>query len=136
MTLSDSRLHSFKATDNAMITREVTNPKTGENAIAQLRAGLPIRLIESKTGKENPRLCRSGFLLRLFCFSPDGKLAAGCGANGIKIWHAATGTLLCELGGHRGLVTAVAFSSDGSTLATGGLRLAQSWFWDLAKLVK
>jgi WD40 repeat protein len=61
-------------------------------------------------------------------FSPDGRdLAAASGNYGdfdepgaITIWNAATGRERRVLKGHRGGVTALAYSRDGERLATGG----------------
>jgi hypothetical protein len=61
------------------------------------------------------------------CLSADGKLMAACGAKGVRLWDTATGTLLAEFYGHRGQVTAVAFSADGRTLVSAA--------WDGSLLV-
>ena len=56
-------------------------------------------------------------------FSPDGQLlAAGLGGSehSVRIWDASSGELLKTLTRHDGPVFAVAFSSDGGTLAAGG----------------
>jgi hypothetical protein len=60
-------------------------------------------------------------------FSPDGRwLAAAGGPPGmpsgrgkVQVWEMATGRLSCTLSGHKGDVTAIAFSADGRILATG-----------------
>ncbi len=52
--------------------------------------------------------------------SPDGKqIASGLGAK-VLVWDAATGALLRTLEGHRRQVAALAYSPDGTTLASGG----------------
>lgn len=64
-------------------------------------------------------------------FSPDGQKIAGSGGvlwslflgkeNVIRIWDSRSGSLLHRLPGHSNFVSAVAFSSDGSTLMSGSL---------------
>lgn len=58
-------------------------------------------------------------------FSPDGAVAAtsGVGAkpdNDAELWDVATGTLLRTLKGHTNYITHIAFSPDGSRIATSG----------------
>jgi WD40 repeat protein len=54
-------------------------------------------------------------------FSPDGKLAAtGDAAGGVKVWDIITRGELATFKGHKDVVTALAFSPDGRTLASGG----------------
>ena len=57
-------------------------------------------------------------------FSPDGKTLAGSDANIVKLWDVATGKNIAILEGHTGgfnmgRVEALAFSPDGTTLASG-----------------
>lgn len=58
-------------------------------------------------------------------FSPDGTVAAttGIGAkpdNDAEVWDVATGTLLRTLKGHTNYITHIAFSPDGTRIATSG----------------
>ena len=54
--------------------------------------------------------------------SPNGELAAsGGGDDKAFLWVLQTGEQVGELGGHKDTVTHVAFSSDGSMLATGAM---------------
>jgi WD40 repeat protein/uncharacterized caspase-like protein len=56
-----------------------------------------------------------------FALSPDGKVvAAGLQDSTIKLWEVATGRELHTLSGHVDMITSVAFSPDGQTLASGG----------------
>ena len=58
-------------------------------------------------------------------YSPDGSVvAAGVGgwrATTVTLWRAATGRELATLRGHAGAVGSIAFSRDGSTLASGSV---------------
>ena len=64
--------------------------------------------------------------------SPDGKLlAAGSLDTVVRIWDAATGTLLDKLKGHKDSVYSVAFSPDGKFLVSGSLDKTLK-MWDMA----
>jgi WD40 repeat protein len=54
-------------------------------------------------------------------FSPDGSKIAGVSGNDIKLWEAATGRELLRLAGHTGWAMGLAFSPDGSSLASTSL---------------
>jgi WD40 repeat protein len=50
----------------------------------------------------------------------------------VNIWEAASGTLRCELTGHQGSISALAFAPNGRTLATGSSDTTIV-LWDLAR---
>ena len=57
--------------------------------------------------------------IRRVAWSPDGTRVVGGGDDGhIYVWEASDGTPLPRLGGHHGPIMSVAFSPDGSRLAT------------------
>ena len=53
------------------------------------------------------------------CFSPDGRLLASTGADGIRVWRLDTRELVGFISTRQGVVS-VAFSPDGTHLATAG----------------
>ena len=53
-------------------------------------------------------------------FSPDSTTLASTGYESVDLWTVATGEKITSLIGHPGWVNAVAFSSDGETLISGG----------------
>jgi WD40 repeat protein len=66
-------------------------------------------------------------------FSPDGRtLAAGCDNKTIKFWDVANGSELKTLSGHGAGIMSVAFSPNGSMLASGGGTDDLVKVWDLA----
>jgi WD40 repeat protein/transcriptional regulator with XRE-family HTH domain len=59
--------------------------------------------------------------IRGVAWSPDSTRLVGAGDDGhVYLWDASDGTLLRQLSGHRGVVTRVAWHSDGKWLASGG----------------
>jgi WD40 repeat protein len=70
--------------------------------------------------------------------SPDGKrLATASSDNTIRVWDAATGELVTVLRGHTGHVLSVAFSPDGTRLASasgyrgkGEVKVWDAALWD------
>lgn len=87
--------------------------------------GFNLRRWEVASGNELPPFewNQRGELVEFFAFSPDGKrLAVSCdGSKELFLWDTATGKRVCQFDGHRGGVTTLAFSPDGSALASGGL---------------
>jgi WD40 repeat protein len=76
-----------------------------------------IVLWDTANGKEVRRLPE----VRCCACSPNGRLVAGGGEEGtVLLWDVATGEEVRQLRGHRSAVRALAFSPDGSTLASGG----------------
>ncbi|MFD7428196.1 trypsin-like peptidase domain-containing protein [Streptomyces sp. NPDC059818] len=64
-------------------------------------------------------------------FSSDGKTLAATEGNVVQLWDTTTGKSQGALAGHTGLVTSLAFSPDGETLATGS-EDATAQLWDVA----
>src|SRR5690606_21444691 len=85
-----------------------------------------VRIWDADTRRLATTLDTQGLWVHCLAFSPDGRLVAtGCADNRVYLWDAATGTLrrrfrangfdLFDSG-----VWDIAFSPDGSRLATGG----------------
>ena len=66
---------------------------------------------------------------RRVAYSPNGKLLAACDNNQVKIYDAATYELLDTLTGHEADMTAVAFSRDGTRLASAD-HAGMIFIWD------
>ena len=52
-------------------------------------------------------------------FSPDGTRVATAGSRDVLLWDAQTGKLLTAFSGHTGPTASIAYSSDGTRIATG-----------------
>ncbi len=77
------------------------------------------------------------FAVASLAVSPDHRLVAFgmYGEDSVRLWEIATGTERAQLGGHRGVVTAVAFSPDGKCLASGGSD-GSILLWDLGRVLE
>jgi WD40 repeat protein/serine/threonine protein kinase len=54
-------------------------------------------------------------------FGPEGRRLAFCARDGVKIWDLKSFAELHDFAGHNGVAISLAFSPDGSRLATGGM---------------
>ncbi len=114
-------LATGKALGNATLDMGVTSAKynlAGTKIIAALYDAMAV-VINAKTFKKE--LILEGHTSATFSerFSPDGKLLATSGQDGIaRIWDLQMGKLVQVLRGHRDAVYASEFSKDGSKLAT------------------
>ena len=99
--------------------------------LASASADDPIRLWNPRTGQLKTTLKGHTREVESVAFSPDGQtLASGSQDRTIRLWNPRTGQLKITLTGYTGWVNpvALAFSSDGETLACGGYNIIH--FWD------
>jgi WD40 repeat protein len=120
----------IRNTDNA-INVSVTFSPDG-NQILATSEGAPARILDSRTGRLLRQLPRS--MAHAGAYSPDGRRIVTGGRlhhDVPRIWDAATGTLVAELGRHEHGVEDAAFSPDAALVATadgdGAIRV-----WDAA----
>lgn len=115
------------------------NPLSGlRNLLAKVAISSDGRYIASSSGNEliqlwgqDVRILNVGTSVRVISFSPDGRLlASGCADHTVKLWEVATGREVRALAGLDGMVSNVAFSSDGRLLASAGVYKIK--VWDLA----
>ncbi|MFJ4428605.1 protein kinase domain-containing protein [Streptomyces bobili] len=95
-----------------------------------------VRLWNPATGRSRRTLTGHGDIVTEVAYSPDGQTLATASADGtVRLWNPATGRNHKTLTGvGYPYVSAVAFSSDGRTLAAGGSRgrYGAVRLWDLA----
>jgi WD40 repeat protein len=82
--------------------------------------------------RQEPRLFRQSGQSLAVAISPDGNILAAAADRSVRLWDVPRGRELALLEGHKGLVSALAFSPDGRTLATGG-RDQQVRFWSVGE---
>ncbi|HEV3236326.1 MAG TPA: sigma-70 family RNA polymerase sigma factor [Gemmataceae bacterium] len=91
-----------------------------------------VRLVDAGTGQEiRPFTSSQQAVIESFAFSPDSAyLATGDQQGRVQVWEVASGKQLHDFTGHSGYLFALAFSSDGRTLAVGSW--ANVRLWELA----
>lgn len=93
-----------------------------------------VSIWDAASGEEVLALPAAGPEERIFgaAFSPDGLRLATAGVNGALVWDASTGRKLLTLAGHKDWVSSIAFSSDGSHIATSSFD-GTAILWDAVK---
>jgi WD40 repeat protein len=90
-----------------------------------------LRIVETQTGKERWMVGKEQLAeVTALAFSPDStRLVSVCkGDAAPRIWDTASGKELLALNGHTHIVSAIAFSQDGKTLASASLdQTARLW---------
>ncbi|MES2460178.1 MAG: AAA-like domain-containing protein [Armatimonadota bacterium] len=77
----------------------------------------PIRLIDTKTGREIRRIGSASREMDTLAFSPDSRFLAG-GNDAAHLWDIRTGREINAFKGQTGRVNSLAFSTDGKRLVT------------------
>jgi RNA polymerase sigma factor (sigma-70 family) len=98
-------------------------------------------LLDAAAGEELGRVEASEYLLKVFAFSPDGRIlatqlsigSATQKAPAIRLWDIAGRRELGRIEGHRSPITALAVSPDGSRLISAS-EDATALIWDVAAL--
>jgi WD40 repeat protein len=114
-----------------------------DGRLASLGAGTALRVWDTANGAPAAGLEGAG-ALRAFAASADGRWFAASRADEgadartpsrstLGLWEAATGRFRCTLEGQAAPITALAFSSDSATLASGSYQSSDVWLWDVAK---
>jgi WD40 repeat protein/serine/threonine protein kinase len=77
-------------------------------------------LSDAETGALLQRWDVTGFGVHRLAFTPDGRVLAGAGFDGIiHLWDPKTGARRASFAGHKGFIYGLAFSPDGRRLASG-----------------
>jgi len=85
------------------------------------------------TGKRSPILDLGGTdAVHDVAYSPDGKRISGAIGKAVRIWDAATGKTLADWDGPHDPITTLAFSRDGTTLASASREGMEVWLWRVA----
>ena len=96
-------------------------------------SSIGIWLYDAQTYQETDLLTDHTRGVRSCVYSPDGIILAGGGMDGtLLLWDVTTGELQTTLKGHERPIATLAFSSDGSTLASGADYEDIVQLWDVA----
>ncbi len=126
---SGDQLHTLEGHEDSI--RSLAFSPTGE-IVASGTADDSARLWSLKTG-ETLHVLDHPHNVTAVSFSPDGAyLATGCYDDTVRIWNVESGALLQTLTGHSSAISSLAFTPDGSRLASVSEGDDTVRFWDLS----
>lgn len=85
-----------------------------------------VELWDTESGKVKQKIKTKS--AQCIALSPDGKILAVGGYDGLHLFDAITGVYIAELGGHIRGISRIAFSPDGSAIASSGVE--ELFIWD------
>lgn len=96
------------------------------NTLITARGNDTVELWDTTSGKVKQKIDTMSLLC--LALSPDGKILAVGGYDGLHLFDAITGAYIAELGGHIRGVSRIAFSPDGSVIASSSPE--ELFIWD------
>lgn len=129
---ASERVLTDPALVDAQLFATAWSPDGARLAVASHRQGVFVYDMQARSLQRVGRSAEPPRIRRV-AWSPDGRYLAAAGEGGtILVWHSDDYALCATLGGHRGMVTALAWTADGARLASGswGHGRDQLFIWD------
>jgi WD40 repeat protein len=120
-----------------LLSRTVVAVSPDSQRLYSLGAGTDLRIWDVASGEPAGSL-EEGPVLRAFAASQDGQWLAAARVENpdsredrstLALYEAATGKRLSVCEGQRAPITVLAFSADGTVLASGGMQSSDVWLW-------